>query len=73
MTLVVKTGFSTTKGALVKSILYPTPVGLKFYKDSLKFILFLFSIAICGMAYCMYLYVKRKVALTNEVAARTEL
>lgn len=62
---VVKTGFSTTKGALVKSILYPTPVGLKFYKDSLKFVAFLFVIATCGMSYCLYLYIKRKVTFDS--------
>lgn len=60
---VVKTGFDTTKGSLVKSILYPTPVGLKFYKDSLKFVVFLFIIATVGMTYCLYLYIERKVIL----------
>jgi magnesium-transporting ATPase (P-type) len=58
---VVKTGFDTTKGALVKSILYPSPVGLQFYKDSLKFVLALFVVAGAGTGYCLYLYIHRKV------------
>lgn len=63
---VVKTGFDTTKGSLVKSILYPTPVGLTFYKDSLKFVVFLFIIAATGMVYCLYLYTERKVILVHD-------
>lgn len=51
LAVVVRTGFSTSKGELVRSILYPKPMGFKFYKDSLKFILFLFIVAIIGMTY----------------------
>lgn len=58
---VVQTGFDTTKGSLVKSILFPTPVGFQFYKDSFKFVLVLFFIAAVGTTYCSYLYVIRKV------------
>ncbi|CAH1993211.1 unnamed protein product [Acanthoscelides obtectus] len=67
---VVRTGFSTTKGSLVKSILFPTPVGLKFYKDSLKFVFFLFTIAVTGMAYCLYLYISRNADL-KDIIVRT--
>jgi cation-transporting P-type ATPase 13A2 len=51
LALVVRTGFSTSKGDLVKSILFPKPMDFKFYQDSLKFIMFLFAVAICGMSY----------------------
>ena len=51
LALVVRTGFNTSKGDLVKSILFPKPMDFKFYQDSLKFILFLFVVAIFGMAY----------------------
>ncbi|CAH0562025.1 unnamed protein product [Brassicogethes aeneus] len=60
---VVRTGFDTTKGALVKSILFPSPVGLKFYRDSLKFVFVLFTIAAFGMAYCLYVYNERHAQL----------
>lgn len=59
---VVRTGFDTTKGLLVKSILYPTPIGFKFYQDSIKFVLFLFVIAAFGMSYSLYLYITRHVS-----------
>jgi predicted P-type ATPase len=64
---VVKTGFDTTKGALVKSILYPSPVGLQFYKDSLKFVLALFVVAGAGTGYCLYLYIHRKADIREMV------
>ncbi|KAK2521574.1 hypothetical protein Q9233_010818 [Columba guinea] len=35
------TGFCTAKGDLISSILYPKPVSFKFYKDAVKFVLFL--------------------------------
>jgi len=57
--VVVRTGFQTSKGELIRSILYPKPMGFKFYQDSIRFILFLFCIASLGMMYCVYIYVNR--------------
>ena len=36
--LFYSTGFSTTKGGLIRSILNPKPVGFKFFRDSMRFI-----------------------------------
>lgn len=49
LAVVIRTGFDTSKGNLVRSILFPKPIGFKFYTDSLKFVLFLFFVAILGM------------------------
>ncbi|EIW82801.1 Ca-transporting ATPase [Coniophora puteana RWD-64-598 SS2] len=49
--LVVRTGFSTTKGALVRSMLFPKPMGFKFYRDSMRFIAVLAGIA--GLGFCV--------------------
>ena len=57
----MRTGFSTAKGELVRSILYPRPLDFKFYKDSMKFIGFMFMIASIGMTYSVYIYILHKV------------
>ncbi|KAK4203685.1 putative type V cation-transporting ATPase [Triangularia verruculosa] len=38
LAMVIKTGFNTTKGALVRSMLFPKPSGFKFYRDSFRYI-----------------------------------
>lgn len=48
---VIRTGFMTAKGELVRSIMFPKPVDFKFHRDSLKFIGLLFSIALIGFVY----------------------
>ncbi|CDW88269.1 atpase type 13a2 isoform 3 [Stylonychia lemnae] len=48
--LVIKTGFMTTKGGLIRDILYPRPNRFSFYRDSLLYILVFFFLAIIG--YC---------------------
>src|SRR5216684_2338464 len=40
----------TTKGALVRSMLFPKPIGFKFYRDSIRFIMVLSGIA--GLGFC---------------------
>ncbi|XP_066257174.1 polyamine-transporting ATPase 13A3-like [Euwallacea similis] len=62
---VVRTGFDTTKGNLVKSILFPTPVSLQFHKDAFKFVFVLFVLAFSGMAYCIYLYIRRHASMED--------
>ncbi|CAG9762834.1 unnamed protein product [Ceutorhynchus assimilis] len=66
---VVRTGFDTTKGHLVKSILFPSPVNLQFHKDAFKFVFVLFIIAFIGMFYCLYLYLLREAPL-KEILVR---
>jgi cation-transporting ATPase 13A2 len=47
--LVLRTGFSTTKGELVRSILHPKPVDFRFNVDTYKYIGGLAIIAFAGM------------------------
>ncbi|KAG8231344.1 hypothetical protein J437_LFUL012254 [Ladona fulva] len=70
LAVVTRTGFSTAKGELVKSILFPQPLAFKLYEDSLKFIFVLFCIAAVGMFYSTYLYLKRNVD-TETIILRT--
>jgi cation-transporting ATPase 13A3/4/5 len=48
--LVVRTGFLTTKGGLIRDILYPRPNRFSFYRDSLLYIVILLSMAVLGWA-----------------------
>ncbi|GAB6022774.1 hypothetical protein CHUAL_006868 [Chamberlinius hualienensis] len=58
--VVVRTGYSTTKGELVRAILFPKPIDFKFYRDSVKFIGFLTLIASFGMIYALVIFILRK-------------
>ncbi|SCU78143.1 LAMI_0A03598g1_1 [Lachancea mirantina] len=48
LAMAVRTGFSTTKGSLIRSMVFPKPTGFKFYSDSFKYIGFMALIAIIG-------------------------
>lgn len=59
LAVVVRTGFQTTKGNLVKSIMFPAPVDFKFEEDSYKFVGFLTFVAGIGFAYTCYRLVRK--------------
>lgn len=62
---VVRTAFHTSKGELVKSILFPRPIEFRFYEDSIKFVLMLFLVALCGMTYTIHLYNLRNAGIST--------
>ncbi|XP_070810736.1 polyamine-transporting ATPase 13A3-like [Pituophis catenifer annectens] len=49
--LVIRTGFSTSKGQLVCSILFPKPTDFRLYRDAFRFLLCLVGVAGIGMLY----------------------
>uniref|UniRef100_A0A8B9LPA2 ATPase cation transporting 13A2 n=1 Tax=Astyanax mexicanus TaxID=7994 RepID=A0A8B9LPA2_ASTMX len=51
LAVVTRTGFFTAKGDLVSSILYPQPLNFRFYRDAMKFLLFLGCLALIGTIY----------------------
>uniref|UniRef100_A0A8C6YZT1 ATPase 13A3 n=1 Tax=Nothoprocta perdicaria TaxID=30464 RepID=A0A8C6YZT1_NOTPE len=63
--LVVRTGFSTAKGQLVRSILYPKPTDFKLYRDAYLFLLSLVVVAGIGFLYTVVN------SILNEVPAHT--
>ncbi|XP_037876977.1 polyamine-transporting ATPase 13A3 isoform X1 [Bombyx mori] len=65
--LVLRTGYNTSKGQLVRSILYPVPADFKFDRDSYKFIIILAGIAACGLAYTVALKAYRALTPSDIV------
>ncbi|KAG5847496.1 hypothetical protein ANANG_G00126670 [Anguilla anguilla] len=62
--VVVRTGFSTEKGQLVRSILHPKPTDFKLYRDAYLFLLCLVGVAGIGFIYTLVL------SIMNEEPAR---
>lgn len=56
--LAIKTGFNTTKGSLIRSMLFPKPTGFKFYEDSFKYIGFMTMVAMVGFVYSTFNFVR---------------
>ncbi|XP_072266254.1 probable cation-transporting ATPase 13A4 [Pyxicephalus adspersus] len=60
--VVLKTGFNTTKGDMVRSILYPKPLNFKLHRDVKWFFIFLGILAIIGIVYAVIIFVQRQVS-----------
>lgn len=58
LALTVRTGFNTTKGALVRSMLFPKPSGFKFYRDSFRYISVMGAIALAGFTASFINFIK---------------
>uniref|UniRef100_A0A673YJJ7 Polyamine-transporting ATPase 13A3 n=1 Tax=Salmo trutta TaxID=8032 RepID=A0A673YJJ7_SALTR len=65
--VVVRTGFSTAKGQLVRSILYPKPTDFKLYRDAYLFLLCLVAIAGIGFVYSIVLSVPAKTIIIESL------
>ncbi|KAF4634651.1 hypothetical protein G7Y89_g3450 [Cudoniella acicularis] len=60
LAMTVRTGFNTTKGALVRSMLFPKPSGFKFYRDSFRYISVMGGIAMLGFVASFVNFVRLK-------------
>ena len=56
--LVSRTGFVTTKGALIRGILYPRPIKFKFYEESYVFVAAMALVAVLGFCATIPLLIK---------------
>uniref|UniRef100_A0A4W2D6G1 Cation-transporting ATPase n=1 Tax=Bos indicus x Bos taurus TaxID=30522 RepID=A0A4W2D6G1_BOBOX len=66
--VVLQTGYSTAKGDLVRSILYPRPLNFKLYNDAFKFIVSLAFLGIMGFFYALGVYMYHGASLQDTMA-----
>ena len=60
--MVIRTAFSTAKGQLVRSIMFPKPAQFRFYSDSYKFIGLLACLGLVGFIYSVIMLLHNDVA-----------
>ncbi|XP_064642890.1 polyamine-transporting ATPase 13A3-like isoform X2 [Lineus longissimus] len=60
--VVLRTGFMTAKGELVRAILFPKPLDFRFYQDTMKFVAFLACLAGAGFIFTIVLMSVRGLA-----------
>ncbi len=68
--VVIRTGFNTVKGELIRSILHPKPVDFRFNNDTYKYIGGLSIISIIGMIFTLVLKIIRQDEV-SEIIVRT--
>ncbi|GJQ78042.1 hypothetical protein Trydic_g2388 [Trypoxylus dichotomus] len=71
--VVLNTGFLTSKGELVRSIMYPPPADFKFDQDSYKFIGILAFIALLGFIYTVVSKMSRHLAAWDIIIKALDL
>ncbi|XP_054614330.1 polyamine-transporting ATPase 13A3-like isoform X2 [Dunckerocampus dactyliophorus] len=59
--VVVRTGFSTVKGQLVRSILYPKPTDFKIHREATRFLMCMVGLAVIGFIYTVIIDVINQV------------
>src|SRR5271156_519677 len=70
--MVVRAGFNTTKGSLVRSMLFPRPNKFRFYRDSFRFIGVMAIIACLGFCISIVNFINLGVLSLFELALTTD-
>ena len=67
LAIAVKTGFNTTKGSLVRSMLFPKPSGFRFYKDAFRYISVMAGVAATGFVASFINFVRLKASVSKPL------
>ncbi|XP_057289537.1 polyamine-transporting ATPase 13A3-like [Hydractinia symbiolongicarpus] len=73
LAVVIRTGFCTLKGRLIRSIIHPKPVHFTFFRDSMKFVLFLSVLGFVGFIYSLVAFIKDRVPLYRIVVSSLDV
>ncbi|XP_055354336.1 polyamine-transporting ATPase 13A3-like [Paramacrobiotus metropolitanus] len=71
--VVIRTGFMTSKGELVRSIMFPAPVDFQFYRHTYMFVGVLAAVAGCGLVYSVSLRIYRQEELKQIIIRSLDL
>jgi predicted P-type ATPase len=71
--VVLRTGFNTTKGELIRSILYPKPVEYRFNLDMYKYVGALAGISVLGMIFSIVLKTYRNDTIAEIIIESLDL
>ncbi|KAG0341214.1 hypothetical protein BG000_009845 [Podila horticola] len=73
LAMVVRVGFNTTKGTLIRSMLFPKPNDFQFYRDSFRFIGILAIIACAGFLISTINFVRMGVPFKSMIVKALDL
>ncbi|CAH1240760.1 ATP13A3 [Branchiostoma lanceolatum] len=71
--VVIRTGFLSAKGELVRSILFPKPMGFKFYQDAMRFLAVLAGLAVIGFSYSVYVMISFKASVKDVIVRALDM